>query len=214
MKRAFTLIELLVVIAIIGILAALLLPALSNAKQRAWSTHCKSNLHQIHLGMNMYADDNNGFYPISGGNVPWNATDLYTQSQSWMQQIFQYVKSTNVYHCPSDKKWQFSYFNGDRAAFVITNGFAPVNNKLIRFTTAFVLGGDTIGDKFFIEDADKDDYTQNCVGGAADPLDTEKWKAHGSGQNLFFPDGHVTLHKESHGTNNITFRYDAMHGWG
>src|SRR5581483_6929596 len=65
-NRAFTLVELLVVIAIIGILAALLLAALSGAKQRAWGVSCKSNLHQVQLGMSMYAEDSSGWYPISG----------------------------------------------------------------------------------------------------------------------------------------------------
>src|SRR6266542_4853488 len=70
-KHAFTLIELLVVIAIIAILAALLLPALARAKASALSVKCKSNLHQIGLGLRMHVDDN-GFYPqISYTGAPW-----------------------------------------------------------------------------------------------------------------------------------------------
>ncbi len=64
-KKTFTLIELLVVIAIISILAAMLLPALKNARERGLGSACTGNLKQVGLVLSMYANDFNGFYPMN-----------------------------------------------------------------------------------------------------------------------------------------------------
>jgi prepilin-type N-terminal cleavage/methylation domain-containing protein/prepilin-type processing-associated H-X9-DG protein len=218
--RAFTLIELLVVIAIIAILAAMLLPALASAKQRAWTIACNSNLHQISLGMTMYADDTRGLYPESRGSIPWNNTNPDAPTNGWMQQIFPFVQNTNIYHCPANKllpqaqQSAFNYFNGARAAYIASDPvnphFDPVKSTRIAFGSTYVLSGDTLD--FSPDDCDKDDYSQNCVGGPANGMPWEEWQAHSKGQNILFADGHAKWYK-GYNTNEMTFRYDSMHGW-
>lgn len=104
-ERAFTLIELLVVIAIIAILSAMLLPALSSAKERARRAACLSNLRQFALVAHLYAGDNDQWLP-RGDTDNRNKNDTHTPilSTATQSNILRYASPLKVLDCPSLSK--------------------------------------------------------------------------------------------------------------
>lgn len=111
--EAFTLIELLAVIAIISLLAAMLLPALSQAKESARAVQCLNQMHQISLAVRLYADGHDDEFPRSQhsafahGQLPWGraiALEMGRDFVTWTNLM------SGPYHCPSDpRKYAWSY---------------------------------------------------------------------------------------------------------
>ncbi len=114
-RGAFTLIELLVVIAIIAILAAILMPVLQKAKQRALTGQCLNNMKELQIAFRMYVDDNNDWLPYNGvGYLPG------TTVQSWITNndaqttvifdgtrngvLYQYNQNVKIYACPANTR--------------------------------------------------------------------------------------------------------------
>ena len=119
---AFTLVEMLVVIAMIGLLAALLLPVFSHARETARATACISNLHQIGLALQIYVDNHHNHLPVMRDRsadtnaAPTNAlpaVDVVLRTE---------LGNLNVLHCPSDRKGIFDQTGSSYSWNSLLNG--------------------------------------------------------------------------------------------
>jgi prepilin-type N-terminal cleavage/methylation domain-containing protein len=130
-RRAFTLIELLVVIAVIAILAALLLPALASAKQKAFTIRCATNQSQIGKAFQMYTDDNSASYPeindwaSTGGKD--GSYDVFTAATNRPLNIYA-AGRYEVFRCPSD---QGDYWSLGARGVNCTNCYLQYGNSYL-----------------------------------------------------------------------------------
>lgn len=230
--RAFTLVELLVVIAIIGVLAALLFPALSRAKAQAQSASCKNRLQQIGLSLAMYVTDHHR-YPRMWG---WDTGPF----QTWSGKLYPYapLKWTNLsWHCPA-----YTAKNGVIKEQVKSRGNAFVHTSYsynafgivgLDGSEGFGLGNDSLSplvaepevrapsEMFTVADTrtyrDLFIWGEGMVKGLTGCIamlpyfapTEETSPLHGKGYNILFADGHVVLVKR----NDLLFPPRTAHNW-
>ena len=129
-NKAFTLIELLVVIAIIAVLAALLLPALAQAKEKGRQRYCVNSVRQQALAAFMYADDFQQLLP------PVACTNATGEEVDWPELLDPYLKQNGIHICPTDRDARMNSYGLNELAFVdLTDPGSPPQTRLSAFRT-------------------------------------------------------------------------------
>ena len=182
-RRGFTLIELLVVIAIIAILAAILFPVFARAREKARQSACLSNLKQIGLAVQMYADDWDECLPYYQRPFGW----------TWYDDIQPYMRNRNITVCPSKAEWNESHAT-HKVGYGLNEWIFPAGppaGSSVPGPTALAMidyPAETIGG------ADKDQGNVRMIGpsfsgSTAWPYNVDT--RHNDGANFFFLDGHA-----------------------
>jgi len=217
-RVGFTLIELLVVIAIIAILASMLLPALSRAKDQAYVVNCLNNQKQLTLGFVMYANENNdvmpgktfqgldmyggGYWPVPQPAIAGNMTveQAIAAVQAGMSKgpIWNYCKSFGAYHCPADLRFKLRR-PGARWAYDSYSKVDGMNGdfwtlpSIVKFSNVPEPARTIV----FLEEADSRNYN---LGTWVINADTHTWVDplavfHSRRSGIGFADGHAEGHK-------------------
>ncbi|RZM14521.1 MAG: DUF1559 domain-containing protein [Pedobacter sp.] len=214
-RSAFTLIELLVVIAIIAILAAILFPVFGRARENARRSSCQSNLKQIGLGVMQYIQDYDEKYPLTNNGalaafqVPGGGNDPFFRYGTWRYAVHPYIKSTQIYSCPSTPRSSTPGIQYESTVFPDTVGAYGVNENVINAATSPFSAASisSIASMPMVADAclgvfttPARVYNANHIAGQ-DPAFTSQFSPpeqtretlarHFNGSNVAFADGHV-----------------------
>ncbi|PYK62684.1 MAG: type II secretion system protein [Verrucomicrobia bacterium] len=144
-KRAFTLIELLVTIAIIGILAALLLTAVSSVKLKAQRIHCLNNVKQLALGSFMYASENSRHAGVETSAFPGG---------NWMGTLNEYAKVKGILICPSAPLHEPPPASGNEQGYADRAWVRWTSDKKTMFSGSYGYNGWLYSDAIFSEKGD------------------------------------------------------------
>ena len=199
----FTLIELLVVIAIIAILAAMLLPALNQAREKGKAASCLNNLKQQGLGLTMYIDANKFYPPYKAGGDEYNAT---ATTEAWYTMIQPYVNNWKIFNCPSvTNPAALIRATGDHPQWAISgNMMRPpyaINSASFSGQTdpkieAFVKAAGVTLSRWIAVKEGRLNFYENIASGANNLINVLNASQfyHSNRQNFLHADGHAAAH--------------------